>query len=90
MLQFARVIVCCSFHSCDSHPSTSLQLRGVRVKSISLKSRSVISIIDTPPPPPPPPPPHPPPPPPPPPPPLLLLPSSSSPPPPPLLLLTIR
>ena len=46
MLEFARVLVCCSFHSCDSHPSTSLQLRGVRVQSISLKSGSAISIID--------------------------------------------
>ena len=37
MLEFGHVLVCCSFHSCDSHPSTSLQLRGVRVQSISLK-----------------------------------------------------
>ena len=46
MLEFARVLVCCSFHPCDSHPSTSLQLRGVRVQSISLKSHSAISYID--------------------------------------------
>ena len=46
MLEFARVLGCCSFHSCDLQPSTSLQLRGVRVQSISLKSGSAISIID--------------------------------------------
>ena len=37
MLEFRRVLGCCSFHSYDLQPSTSFQLRGVRVQSISLK-----------------------------------------------------